>query len=158
MPEWLERIWGIINGTHAASIAHRVLLIALLSCSVFAIGQLLTMLGTRWGDRHAMAKSFFLSVLVHLCLGLGWATAVAEFPVGPPGFPSEFDDPVPIQTVISDAQAGEGQSETEDTGEPAIWQQSLSRTAPRIARTEREPSIPQTEPAPRMDREPTTLP
>ena len=49
---------------------------ALIACSVFATVQLLSMLGTRYGDANTTSKSFFLSLIVHCCLGLGWATIV----------------------------------------------------------------------------------
>jgi hypothetical protein len=150
-PEWLQRLWDIVSGAYEVPLAHRALIIALLGCSLFALGQLLTMLGTRWGDRHALAKSFFLSVLVHLCVGLGWATAIRSFPAGPTAFPSASDDPVPIRTVISDAD--ESISPTEDTNKTAAWQQALIRAAPQMVRTEREAINQETQPTPRFERE-----
>ncbi len=42
---------------------------------------LLTLLVTRWGDRHSTLKSFILSLFVHLSLGFGWATVVETMPL-----------------------------------------------------------------------------
>lgn len=56
--------------------ASRIVRLCLVACTVIAVAQLLTMWGTRWGDRQRLGKSLLLSVLVHLCLALSWVTAV----------------------------------------------------------------------------------
>ena len=76
MEFWLQRCFEILIGGPDASTGEVLLRGALIGCTLFASVQLMTMLGTRWGDHHAMAKSFILSVMVHLCIGLGWATVV----------------------------------------------------------------------------------
>lgn len=72
----LEQLLELINCGPEASVASRIVRLCLVACTVIAVAQLLTMWGTRWGDRQRLGKSLLLSVLVHLCLALSWVTAV----------------------------------------------------------------------------------
>ncbi|HVJ84662.1 MAG TPA: hypothetical protein VM452_03400, partial [Caulifigura sp.] len=53
------------------AICQPVLVVVLCLGFVAASIHLLTMLGTRWGNRRVSAKAMFFSVAVHLCLVLG---------------------------------------------------------------------------------------
>ncbi|MCA9087731.1 MAG: hypothetical protein KDA90_03745 [Planctomycetaceae bacterium] len=46
---------------------------------VLASAHLLTMLGTRWGDRRTSSKALFFSVVVHLLLGGGIISMIPEY-------------------------------------------------------------------------------
>lgn len=72
----LEHLLELINCGPEASMASRIVRVCLVACTIIAVAQLLTMWGTRWGDRQRLGKSLLLSVLVHLCLALSWVTAV----------------------------------------------------------------------------------
>ncbi|MDX1970275.1 MAG: hypothetical protein SFV23_24100 [Planctomycetaceae bacterium] len=119
MPPWLQTFFEILMGGPTASTGEVLLRGALIGCSLFAGVQLLTMLVTRWGDHNAMSKSFVLSMLVHVCLGLGWATAVAPAPLGDELLPGE-PEPVPIQQVLVE---GTESIATGEAGNTAFWQQ-----------------------------------
>lgn len=138
----LSHFLEIVTGGPEASTGEFVLRLALMACSLFASGQLLTMLVTRYGDHHAMSKSFVLSVLIHLCLGLGWATVVdaqRQLPE-PPG----QQERIPIREVqLEDPE----ELSQPDPGNTLVWQQPLDLPTPEVARIEREP-VEATEPEP----------
>ena len=50
------------------------------ACSVIALVLLIRLWGTRYGDNNTLAKSFFLSLVLHGCFGLGWATVIESYP------------------------------------------------------------------------------
>jgi hypothetical protein len=136
----------IVTGGPDASTGEMLLRGLLVGCSLFATIQLLTMLVTRWGDHHAMAKSFVLSVLIHLCLGLGWATVVDanRVPPEPPGEPER----IPIREVQLESEDDPSQP---DPGESLVWQKPQDLPAPEIARTEREATQPEELPPERTE-------
>ncbi len=119
MPPWLQTFFEILMGGPTASTGEVLLRGALIGCSLFAGVQMLTMLVTRWGDHNAMSKSFVLSMLVHVCLGLGWATAVAPAPIGDELLSGE-PTPVSIQQVLVEGTDSVSQAEA---GNTAFWQQ-----------------------------------
>ena len=67
----------IFQSTSELTTSGMLLRLALAVSSVFALVHLLSLWGTRYGDNNTLSKSFFLSLVFHCCLGLGWAT-VAE--------------------------------------------------------------------------------
>lgn len=78
-----ERIHGsfqLLLGGPETPLAERALRVALLVCVVSIALQWVAMWGTRWGDRHRVAKSFVMSMLLHLCLCLSWATVIHQLP------------------------------------------------------------------------------
>jgi hypothetical protein len=135
MPAWWERFISVLSGSADATANDRLLLAALIGCSLFTLGQLLTMLGTRWGDHHAMAKSFFVSVLIHLCLGLGWATAVKSLPPPPVFTVSTEEQPIPIRDVILTSEEELSQP---DPGNTPLWRQPAELPDPELLRSERD--------------------
>ena len=94
MSESISRLWELlVENTGQLTTGGLILRAALICCSVFATVQLLSMLATRYGDHHATSKSFFLSLLLHCCFALGWASAV-----GPRPRPAA---PGPVQASVS---------------------------------------------------------
>lgn len=134
MPVWFEHFLEILMGGPDASPGEMLLRAGLICTSFAALVQLLTMVGTRWGDHHAMAKSFVLSLVVHLCIGLGWATVVEPRPLitEPPGDPT----PIPIRQVVLESEDPVSQP---DPGNTAVWQQPLDIPDLQALRTERDP-------------------
>jgi hypothetical protein len=154
MPDWLINSYAILTGGPDASIGDRVLHLALIACSLVALGQMLTMLGTRWGDHHATLKSFFLSLLIHFCFGLGWASVADDLPMAPPG--DEGFERVAIQEVITT----EVESAPQPTkGDTPLWQQPLDVPQPRLVRRELETpeAAPDAEPLPPKEDVPTPV-
>ncbi|MBS0204151.1 MAG: hypothetical protein JSS49_14705 [Planctomycetes bacterium] len=81
MPESVSRLWDLVlQNTAHLSTGELILRIALIACSLFASVQLLSMWATHYGDHNATSKSFFLSLLLHCCFALGWATVVETMP------------------------------------------------------------------------------
>jgi hypothetical protein len=88
-----------------------------LLCSFFASLQLITMLVTRWGETHPMAKSLALSVLIHVWLGLAWATALEVQPrLASPG-PKEAE-PLPVRITLRTAEQSVPES---SGGNTPVW-------------------------------------
>ncbi|WP_437229153.1 prenyltransferase/squalene oxidase repeat-containing protein [Planctomicrobium sp. SH661] len=56
-----------------------LLVLALIGGLVVATAHLLTMIGTRWGDRRTSSKSMFFSVVIHLLLAMGLITLIPEY-------------------------------------------------------------------------------
>ena len=78
MPGSLTRLYEMImTSTGDLTTGGIVLRLALAALSMFATIHYLSLWGTRYGDNNTLSKSFFLSLVIHGCLGLGWAT-VAE--------------------------------------------------------------------------------
>jgi hypothetical protein len=146
IPETLQKLLWLLTGGPDASSGDRFLHLALVACSLFACGQLLTMLGTRWGDTHAMLKSFFLSLLLHLCLGLGWASVVDELP----GSPRPFADEPERFAVQQRLDASPEAAPKPTPGNTPLWQQPLSVPNPQVLRTQRAAPVeaPTPEPLP----------
>lgn len=78
MPTWLfEQIMSMTGGLTTTGMLLRI---GLLSCSVVAVVHLITLWGTKYGDHNTMSKSLFLSLVLHGCFGLGWATVAESYP------------------------------------------------------------------------------
>lgn len=149
MPPWLQTMLDILLGGPEASAGEVLLRGSLIGCSLFASVQWMTMFATRWGDHHAMAKSFVLSVMVHLCIGLGWATAVQTNRAL--ATPDAVLVPIPIRQVLLESPEEISQP---DPGNTPIWQQPLDVPDLPLARAQRD-AAPRPEEAPeRMQVEP----
>ncbi|HVJ87084.1 MAG TPA: hypothetical protein VM452_15625, partial [Caulifigura sp.] len=119
--------------------------------------HLLTMLGTRWGNRRVSAKAMFFSVAVHLCLVLGLIALIPEnrkrvwASVGP------NDDEVRVSISVAPATSAAG-PESATPGEGGLLNR-LRRPAapitPSFTRTDRAPD-PFVEPPPEIQRPETT--
>ena len=153
MPESVTRLWDLVlQSAGHLSTGELVLRAALVCCSLFATVQLLSMCWTHYGDHNATSKSFFLSLLLHCCLGLGWATVVESPPrdFAAPGTP---DKPAVRVTLAGeyDSSAGAGSSSR------LAWNSStqpFDAKVARLQRPEQEPSpveTPQVEKAPTLD-------
>ncbi len=151
MEAWLSYLMEMLTGGPTASTAELILRGCLIGCTLFAGVQMLIMLATRWGDHNAMTKSFILSMLVHLCIGLGWATVV----MSPPQLLEVPGDPAPmsIQQILSDADEAITRQETGNT--PILSQLSPSVSSD-LTRTERSSVSPMLdEPLPQATPVPT---
>ncbi len=132
MTAWFYYLMEILTGGPNASTAETVLRGTLVACTLFACLQMMTMLATRWGDHNAMTKSFILSMLVHLCIALGWATIA----LSPPQLLEVPGDPAPlaIQMVLSEA---DDEVPKQETGNTPIFSQLSASPAGQLTRTER---------------------
>lgn len=72
-----EMIMRSTGGLSLGGIAVRA---GLASLSVIALVLLIRLWGTRYGDNNTLAKSLFLSIMLHGCFGLGWATVAESYP------------------------------------------------------------------------------
>lgn len=70
----------IVQSAGELSTGSLLLRCALVATSIFAVVHLISLWGTRYGDRYTLAQSLFLSLLLHGCLGLGWATVSEAYP------------------------------------------------------------------------------
>lgn len=139
MTESLLRLCNpVIQNAGQLTTGELILRAALACCSLFAVVQLLSMLATHYGDRNCTSKSFFLSLLLHCCFALGWATVVDSMPrqaevAGEPETPS-----VRVTLTRGDDAANEQGTSR------ATWNSVTSPPAAeltRIRRADQEPSI-----------------
>lgn len=137
MPESVARVWDfIVESASHLTTGELILRLALIGCSLFAMVQLLSMLATHYGDHNATIKSFFLSLLLHCCLGLGWATvaevqsASLQSAVGP-----ESNKP-PVRVTFAQ-ESVDGATESETASDGPMWGPSISRSETEPTRTRR---------------------
>ncbi len=103
----------------------------LLLTLIFASVHLLTMLGTRWGDRRATGKALFFSIMIHLFCCVGLITIDPPIPDKPPA--KEERSTIKIKQIIVE---GEIQIDSENKSETPVWEKSLAPTETEISRTE----------------------
>lgn len=146
----LARLADLSQGSLATLLLHALLI----ACSLFVMVQLFALWGTRWGDHGSMAKSFGLSLLIHLCLGLGWVSVV-QFPSSP-GDSVAAGEPVIIRQVFLDESDLPPESEMNTAGglqqDLDVFKPERSRLQPVDATYEAAP-IPRAEPVVRTNRQ-----
>ncbi|WP_417394251.1 carboxypeptidase regulatory-like domain-containing protein [Gimesia chilikensis] len=135
MAQWWQYILDLISGGPQASIIETVLRGALIFCILFVTIDWLTLWGTRWGNRHSMSKSFYLSLLIHFCLGLGWVTVVENSPAQPE--PIVKSDPIAIRQISND-NTEPTPSDSSTLNDARLWQESITPLKPERNRTERD--------------------
>lgn len=86
----------IAQSLNELSTSSLLLRCALVATSVIVVVHLISLWGTRYGDRHTLAQSLFLSLMLHGCLGLGWATVSEAYPKRMKG-----TEPTTVQTPIN---------------------------------------------------------
>ena len=83
----------------AIALLQPIIVFLLLIGLVLAMAHLLTMIGTRWGDRRASSKAMGFSAAVHILLGAGLIALIPEYRTQVFARLSEFDqDPIRIVT------------------------------------------------------------
>lgn len=133
MPESVSRLWDLMtqSATHLTT-GELVLRAMLICCSLFATVQLLSMMATHYGDRNANSKSFFLSLLLHCCFGMGWATVVDSMP-RTAAAPDEPDQ----QTVrVTLSQDDDFSPEPGSSSRP-VWNSTMQPLDREMTRTQR---------------------
>lgn len=133
MTDSLSRLYELVSQSAGDwSTSGLLLKAALVACSLFATVQLLSMLATHYGDEKTSSKSFFLSLVLHCCFGLGWATAVQSYarPDTPPGEP---ELPRVRVTLTSEDDTS---PEAGSSARP-VWNRSPERPDPMLTRIER---------------------
>ncbi len=103
----------------------------LLLTLIFASVHLLTMLGTRWGDRRATGKALFFSIIIHLFCCIGLISIDPPVPTEPPA-KQEYAT-IKIKQIIIE---GEVKIDSEKTGDTPVWEKSIEPTKSKISRTE----------------------
>ena len=106
---------------------------ALLAIVALSILHLITMLATRWGDRHSTGKALIFSVLAHLALFGGW---VATAPPGPQSV-ADHDEPPVIRTIIDESSEP---IELRDPGDAPVWEKLPEPLPPEVARSDPFPA------------------
>ena len=139
MPTSLSRLFELVTqSTSDWTTSGLLLRAALVACSLFAMVQLLSMLSTRYGDNNTTSKSFFLSLVLHCCFCLGWATALQSYsrPVTAPGEPE-------LPRVRITMKSDDDTSPASGSGSKPVWNKSPERPdqeMTRIERSEQEPT------------------
>ena len=145
-----------MNSMNEMSTSGIILRVALVVCSMFATIHLLSLWGTRYGDHHTMSKSLFLSIVLHGCFCLGWATVAESYPRRSIGTEPEAV-PIPITFADSDDSAPEP-----GTGKLPVWHSGASahrrlcgchETPGSLTRQDRDSVTPDVE-SPQVDKAP----
>jgi hypothetical protein len=126
LQEQVSAAWELM-----AAILQPALWMLLLVAFVLASAHLLTMLGTRWGDRRVSTKALFFSIVVHLSLGLGVVAMIPEYrqhilSLG-------LDAPAPIEVEL-DPVAPE-LPDTLASAETPVWNRMPTTTPRDVARS-----------------------
>lgn len=147
----LERLADLSPGSIATFLLHALLV----GCSLFVMVQLFALWGTRWGDHGSMAKSFGLSLLIHLCLGLGWVSVVQLRSA--PGDSAAAGEPIVIRQVFLDEADLPTESSLNRAGglerDLGLFKPERSRLQPADATYEVVP-VPRIEPLDRPNQQP----
>ena len=152
MPSRLfEMIMVSTGGMTAGGVFVRL---ALAAMSVFATVHLLSLWGTRYGDHNTTSKSFFLSLVLHACFGLGWVTVADSYPRR-----AVRSEPEVVQTPITFIDA-EDVAPEQGTNKLPIFHSgipttdgSLARDPRGMARTDKDEMVEDVE-SPQMDKTP----
>lgn len=115
-----------------------VLVLALIGGLMVATAHLLTMIGTRWGDRRASSKAMFFSIVIHLLLIIGLVTLIPEYRSNLISKLAEFDgEPIRISMLRSPSgEAGEETSEKGGSGSTGMFH-ALTRPTESVIEPER---------------------
>ncbi len=118
MPTRLIEI--VMASTGGMTLGGLLLRLSLVALSVFATIHLFSLWGTRYGDNNTSAKSFFLSLVLHCCFGLGWVTVAETYPRRAIGTnPSEAQTPITfIDTEDIAPRAGTSKLPVFNAGQP----------------------------------------
>ena len=153
MSRLLEMIMVSTGGMTAGGVMLRLTLAIL---SMFATVHLLSLWGTRYGDHNTTSKSFFLSLVLHACFGLGWVTVADSYPHRSVG-----SEPETLQTPITFIDAEDVAPETGTNklpvfhAGPATNDGSISRDRQDLTRIDRDESIEDLQ-SPSIDKGPQT--
>ena len=125
---------------------------------ILASAHLLTMIGTRWGDRRVSSKALMFSVGVHLLLAFGLVALIPEYRQQVLGkLISTNDEPIRIQASLDSPEVD---TRTATSGSTPIWNQITKTTSPdrtRVASLS-NPPMKAEQPTPVMVNVPETLP
>ena len=140
MPTRLIEI--IMASTGGMTIGGLLLRLALVVLSAFATIHLFSLWGTRYGDNNTSAKSFFLSLVLHCCFGLGWVTVAETYPRRPIGTdPSEAQTPITfIDTEDVAPREGTSKLPVFNVGQPTT-DGSWARDPRGISRADRDDEV-----------------
>ena len=118
---------------------------------VLASAHLLTMLGTRWGDRRVSPKALFFSVAIHLSLGVAVVAMIPEYRQHILSLGQEDPPPVSVE-LLATTDPNEPPATSE--GNVPVWEQLPQQIQVTPTRTEVEQ--PPNEELPNPDR-PATI-
>ncbi|WP_010582454.1 prenyltransferase/squalene oxidase repeat-containing protein [Schlesneria paludicola] len=125
----------VMSSAAKLSTGGTLLYVGLIACSIFAVFYLISLWTARYGDKQTLWKSLILSLMLHGCLGFGWAT-VAESRPRPIGRPDVKVDTTPILLVDEmDSSPVQGKNPLPifHSG-PATMDRKLTRTPRNIER------------------------
>ncbi|MFV0446176.1 MAG: prenyltransferase/squalene oxidase repeat-containing protein [Planctomycetaceae bacterium] len=112
---------------------------------VLASAHLLTMLGTRWGDRRVSPKALFFSIAIHLSLGVALVALIPEYRQHMLSLGVEEPPAVEVELIATIKTA-------QDAGEPLrarpAWERLPEQPRLPINRSEVTPPTPEPQPTP----------
>ncbi|MBA4030360.1 MAG: hypothetical protein C0478_05640 [Planctomyces sp.] len=159
---WIESlVWLIDGGSTETSWQMIALRIALVCCSFLLVVQVLSLLATRWGDQNATGKSFFASLVLHIWLGLAWATVVQQESayLGEANWDDLSTPGPPIQLVSSDEAASDIDAANASFSRLSPSESlAVERTERSLTETDRATPVPLPDPLEREKSPDATLP
>ncbi|MCA8992390.1 MAG: hypothetical protein KDA88_10445 [Planctomycetaceae bacterium] len=118
--------------TIVLAILQPLFFIALVFGFVLASAHLLTMLGTRWGDRRASPKALFFSVAIHILFGVGIICMIPEYRQRVFASLSELQE-IKIEIKSPELDPGEQELAHIQNGQVPVWDR-----LPQVERTDVE--------------------
>lgn len=120
-----DEVWRLVSV--AVAVLQPVLVIVLCAMFVLAAAHLLTMFGTRWGNKRVSGKAFLFSIGVHLALACGiialWPEVVHSYFLRSDA--DEQEERIRIEQIIVETPL----EVPRDEGDTPVWEQ-LPETRP----------------------------
>jgi hypothetical protein len=136
-------VWRLVR--IAIALLQPLLVLVLIAGLVLATAHLLTMIGTRWGDRRASSKAMLFSVAVHLLLVCGLIALIPEYRLRAAAHLAHLqEEPIRIMTPPEEFDApseqGSGGDAATSRGAP-LFQQIPATETPDWKRIDSPPEI-----------------
>ena len=130
-----DEVWRLI--AVAVAVLQPVLVIVLCAMFVLAIAHLLTMFGTRWGNKRVSGKAFAFSIGVHLALACGivalWPEVVQSYFLRRDA-EDEQEERIRVEQILVETPV----EVPRDPGDRAVWEQLPEMPPPEWERTPTE--------------------
>ena len=143
--ELSQQRWHVVE--LVVAILQPALVLLLCLGFVLASAHLITMLGTRWGDRGTSSKALFFSLAVHASFALGIIALIPEYRQRI-FFAASRDSEHTVQVLTPEPPAAGPHAAARSTSSQPVWDRVASQGAPIATRAAMELTRPQPEAAP----------
>ena len=143
--ELSQQRWHVVE--LVVAILQPALVLLLCLGFVLASAHLITMLGTRWGDRGTSSKALFFSLAVHASFALGIVALIPEYRQRI-FFAASRDSEHTVQVLTPENPSNGPQAAARSMSSQPVWDRVATQGAPITTRTAMELTRPEPESAP----------